>query len=405
MLSSKSLKDIIDIDMLQNIQDRLAEITGLAYNIVDFKGNPINNYSNFSKFCKKMRSTTEGMKTCCDANAHAGLEAAIRQKPYIFKCPAGLVDVATPIIVNNNYLGAVFFGQVRTNNDKLVPIKESGYYSKIYKKNPELEKDYQNTVYVDYYKIEAISSLVEIIVNQLIEKSVLDLMQEELNFNNIRFMKEREERVKLENQLKTYELKLLQSQVNYHFIFNILNTIARLALIEDAPKTQEVIYSLSELFRHTLKNIEQKVVFKEELENVIRYLEIQSIRFGKRINYNIDIDEKINKIKIPSMILQCFVENSIIHGLCPKREGGTINIKGYFCENNVIITIKDDGIGISEDKLFLILNKKYKKQFNGIGIYNANEILASYYGNEYTAKIESEVNIGTTVKLKIPLIQ
>ncbi|WMJ80544.1 PocR ligand-binding domain-containing protein [Clostridium sp. MB40-C1] len=403
MLSGKNLKDIIDVEVLQNIQDRLAEITGLAYNIVDFKGNPINNYSNFSEFCKKMRSTKEGMKTCCDTNAHAGLEAAIRQKPYIFKCPAGLVDVATPIIVNNNYLGAVFFGQVRTNNDKLVPIKESGYNSITCKKNAELEKDYQNTLYVDYYKIEAISSLVDIIVNQLIEKSVLDLLQEELNFNNIKFMKEREERVKFENQLKTYELKLLQSQLNSHFVFNILNTITSLALIEDAPKTQEVVYSLSEIFRYSLKNTECEVVLEEELKNVIRYLKIQSIRFGKRINYKIDIDEKIKKVKIPSMLLQCFVENSIIHGLCPKKEGGTINIKGYFSENNVVITIKDDGIGISEDELFSILNEKYKKKFKGIGIYNANEILASYYGEEYRAEIKSEVNVGTIVRVKIPL--
>lgn len=118
MIGNRNLNDIIDIDLLKSIQDRLAEITGLAYNIVDFKGNPINNYSNFCDFCSKVRNTKEGMKICYDTNAHAGLEAAIRQKPYVFKCPAGLVDVAIPIIVNGNYLGAVFL-------DKLELIKIS----------------------------------------------------------------------------------------------------------------------------------------------------------------------------------------------------------------------------------------------------------------------------------------
>lgn len=404
MLNNRNLHDLIDVNILKNIQDRLGEITGLAYNIVNFKGIPINEYSNFSSFCKKIRSTHEGLRICCDANAHAGLEAALRKKPYIFRCPAGLVDVAIPIIVNDTYLGAIFFGQVRTNNDNLSSINNSNYYLKKHKNCSEFIDDYNNILYLDYYKIESIAYLVQIIVNQLVEKTYLKSIEEELNFNNIKLMKEKEYRIKLEEELKVARLTLLQSKINPYFLFNALNSISRLALIEDSPKTYEMIVLLAEFSRYTSKHIGSKVILEEDIENIILYLKIQSIRFKDRIKYEININDNIKKLKIPSMVLQCFIENAVIHGLCPKKEGGTIKIKGEILEKVATITITDDGVGISKDKLFLILNGSDRIKNNNVGmsIYNVNEILTRCYGKNYRVEIESEINVGTMIKLKFP---
>lgn len=404
MSHNKNLNNLIDVNILKDIQDRLAEITGLAYNIVNFKGAPINDYSNFSSFCKKMRSTSQGFHICCDANAHAGLEAALRKKPYIFKCPAGLVDVAIPIIVNNTYLGAVFFGQVRTNNHSLSPINSLNYRFKNHKEYPELIDDYNNTLYIDYYKIESIASLVQTIVNQLVEKESLKAIEAELNFNNIKLMKEKENRIKLKEQLKTYNVTLLQSKVNPYFLFNVLNSISRLAVIENSPKTQEMIILLAEFSRYNSKHIGHKVILEEDIENIIRYLKMQIIRFKVRIKYEININDNIKELKIPSMILQCFVENAVIHGLCPKKEGGTIKIKGELLEGIANITITDDGVGISKYKLFLILDgsDEIKNENIGMSIYNVNEILTRYYGKNYRVEIKSEINVGTMIKLKFP---
>ncbi|ACD53220.1 histidine kinase [Clostridium botulinum] len=402
MIGNRNLNDIIDINLLKSIQDRLAEITGLAYNIVDFKGNPINNYSNFCDFCSKVRDTREGMKICYDTNAHAGLEAAIRQTPYVFKCPAGLVDVAIPIIVNGNYLGAVFFGQVRTNKDKLDPIRKSNYYSKMCRNDKELLNDFNNTKFIDYSKIESIYSLVNIIVNLLVEKSELSSIEEELSFNNTKLIREKERIKELEEKLKFCELNSLETPISFEFMLNTLSTISSLALIEDAPKTQEMIYSLTKLFRYNFKNIGNLVSIGKAIENIKTYLNIQSTRFGERIRYKIEIDEKISHIKIPTMIFLPFIEYSILNGLCPKKDGGTIFIKGEYCENNATILIQDNGIGISEDELFSILNGKCKKGSLGAGIYNANNVLVKYYGKEYKVNIKSELNIGTNVNFKIP---
>ncbi|AOR23645.1 PocR ligand-binding domain-containing protein [Clostridium taeniosporum] len=403
MIGNENLNSIIDVNLLKSIQDRLAEITGLAYNIVDFKGNPINNYSNFCNFCSKIRNTKDGMKICYDTNAHAGLEAAIRQKPYIFKCPAGLVDVAVPIIVKGNYLGAVFFGQVRTNKDTLKPIKKSNYYSKICRNSTELLNDFKNTKFIDYSKIESICSLVNIIVNLLGEKSELRVIQEELGFINIKLIREKQEREKLKKQIKLHELDSLETPISFEFMLNTLNTISSLAIIEDAPKTKDMIYSLTKLFRYNFKNIGNLVSLEKAIENINTYLKIQSTRFGERIKYEINIDNKINDIKIPTMFFLPFIEYSVLNGLCPKKDGGTISIKGQCYENNAIILIKDNGIGISENELFKILNGKCKQGSLGAGIYNANNVLIKYYGKDYKVNINSKLNVGTCVKFKLPI--
>lgn len=404
---SFNLKEVIDVNVLQDIQDRLSEITGIAFITVDFKGTPINKYSNFSDFCKRMRSTPEGRKMCYASDAHAGLESAIRQKPYIFKCHAGLVDFSAPIIVNGQYLGAMLCGQVRTNNKDLLPMSNFKNGSINWRKDPQFVKYFENTISIDYDKIESVASLIYLVVNQLVEKSVFNLLQEELNNNKIKLMEEQKARAELEKELKISELKVLQSQVNPHFLFNVLNSIARLALIEGATKTQEMVYSLAELFRYTLKSVGHEVILGEDVENLERYLKIQTIRFGDRIKYEIDIDENVKNVKIPSMVLQCFVENAITHGIYPKEDGGIISIRGYVSGEDVIVIIKDNGLGIPKEKLSSILtgNKQCEGESTGIGIYNTNERLAGYYGEEYRVNITSKVNVGTTVKLRFPIIK
>jgi len=405
-----NLKDLIDIDVLQNMQDELGIITGVSFITVDFRGNPITNASNFCSFCNEIRKIPSGLDICCKSDAHGGLEAAIRQKPYIYKCPSGLVDFSAPIIVQGQYLGAVLCGQVRTNNDNLqnvFGIEQNNYK---WNDNQVLIDAYKQVTFIEYEKLEAIASLIYTVVNQIAEKSMINLMQEELNKNDIKLIEERKVRDELEKELKIAEIKTLQAQINPYFLFNMLNSIGRLALIEKAKKTEDVTYTLAELLRYTLKNTEGKVILEEEIENLSRYLKIQSIRFGDKIKYNIEIENKAKKVKIPAMILQPFVENAIIHGIQPKEKQGLVKISAHICDNDIVIMIEDNGIGISKNKLKNILKRK-KTDLNesestsaGIGICNLNDRMVSYYGEEYEIEIKSEVNLGTIVKIRVPIL-
>ena len=399
------LNCLIDSKLLKDIQGNMAKITNLAYNIIDFTGNPINKYCNFSTFCKKMRSTPQGMKMCYSANAHAGLEAAIRKEPYIFRCHAGLVDVAVPIIVNDNYLGAILFGQVVMKDTKSSSIKEVDYSFNTELITENIKKYYGEIISMEYDKLMAIANVVHLVVNQLVEKSQLLLIKDELNFANVKLAKEKEEMAKLEETLKNYKVKIIQSNLNPNLLLNTLNSISRLAIIENANRTEEITYLLATLIRYAYKNSGNKVTIQEELENACVYLKIQTIIFGKKIKYKIDIDENMKNLKIPSMVIQSLVENAVINGLYPKKEAGVVYIKGYFIKNTIIIEIRDNGVGIPENKLYELSNlKNDNEDCQWKQIYNVNEIMYSYYGRNYNMDIKSKVNRGTLISLKIPFI-
>ncbi len=400
------LKDIIDVDILQEIQDSYSDATSFAAVTVDYRGNPITRYSNFTKFCKLIRQNDKCRNACYQSDAHGGLEAARTEKPSIYKCPMGLVDFAVPIIVNGQYLGSILSGQVKLKDDELADLENIGKEIRDWTTDNEIVKAYEEIVVTSYNKIVAAAHMMFYMSNYIVEKGMVNLIQEELNNKNIKLLEEMNIRNELEKDLKDAELKALHSQINPHFLFNVLNTISRLSLIEEAPKTQETVHYLAEMLRYTLRTKDKMVLLEDSISYIERYLKIQSIRFGDRIKFEIDIPEEIKKVKIPFMTLQPFIENAINHGLESKEEGGIIKVIGYDLENDVMINICDDGLGIEEKKLAIILdedrNNSMISESIGIGINNVNRRLKHFFGDEYGIKIKSKVNKGTTVKIIIP---
>lgn len=149
------LEEIIDIEFLQKVQDAFAKATGLAAITVDYRGNPITKYSNFSKFCNIVRKDPNLMAQCFKCDAFGGLEAARIGHFYVYHCHCGLVDFAVPIIVQGQYLGSMLVGQARMDekdNEKLdYIVKESPDW----KKNHELIKEYEKIPIISYEKITA----------------------------------------------------------------------------------------------------------------------------------------------------------------------------------------------------------------------------------------------------------
>jgi sensor histidine kinase YesM len=144
----------------------------------------------------------------------------------------------------------------------------------------------------------------------------------------------------LNSQVQT---KLLQSQINPHFLYNSLNSIASLALV-DASKTQQMAYSLSDLFKYSINRKGKKMgLIKDEIEMVESYLSIEKIRFGERLKYEIQVDETLMEEEIPLFLLQPLVENAVKHGVSKNRESGEIALKIEKENNTIIITVADNG--------------------------------------------------------------
>ena len=197
----------------------------------------------------------------------------------------------------------------------------------------------------------------------------------------------------LKTMAKEAELKALQTQINPHFLFNALHTTS-FFVRKDPNKAREIIIDLSTYLRYNLENSCKLVPLEMELEQVKAYFNIEKARFGEKISLNIDVDENVKNISIPSLIIQPLVENSIKHGLLKKREGGFVNIIAKKENEGCFITIEDNGIGIDQ-KIIDNLDDRIDKN---IGLKNVHNRIKLIYGK---GLIVEKLETGTKISFYI----
>ena len=214
------------------------------------------------------------------------------------------------------------------------------------------------------------------------------------------------EKLKILNLLRTSELKSLQMQMNPHFLFNTLNMIAKTAYIEDAGKTVFLLQKTAQLLRYSLDYMGKSVTLAREMESLGNYVYLQEQRFGKRIHFIFDLDERFHQTQIPCLILQPLVENSIIHGVGAAVEGGKIIIQTRYNPETekVVIRITDNGAGIEEEALQTIRDNLHsdKEQREKLGLANVYQRLKIFFGDQMTMEILSKPEEGTTIQISIP---
>ena len=217
----------------------------------------------------------------------------------------------------------------------------------------------------------------------------------------------KEQSIRMEASVKEAQLKYLQAQINPHFLFNTLNAGVQLAMLEDADKTYKYILRVADFFRYKIKNDGISTV-GEELKTVDDYLYIINVRFSGEIHYSKEVDEKYLGIPMPSMILQPIVENCIKHGLTDVDWEKKISISVYGEEDNIVISVSDNGVGMEDAIIHRIMNdsltsEETEKQQGGIGLNNVITRLKVFYDRDNVAEITSVgKNLGTEIALFIP---
>lgn len=402
------LTDLIDINILQQIQDRFAEATGLAAIIVDEQGEAVTEGSNFSELCSLVRSTEKGKAACLKYSLPLE-EAKIEEKPSIYHCHMGFIDLVAPIVVADECFGAVKCGQIlskKVDQELVDQVKER--LDELGITDVEVEKLLENMKQIPRSQINAAANLLYLLANYIVEMGATTIIQKQLHFKNYQLMQEINNRIEAEKNLQQAELKALQSQMNPHFLFNSLNVIARLAYLEGAEETKDMVHSLSDLLRYSLRK-EEIVTLREELNYIKDYIKIQKMRFDEKIEFVVDVDQSLLKYKIPFMSLQPMVENAIIHGLEPKGGEGIIKILSEDEADRLIIKIIDDGVGIEKDKIQEIIKTRERKvtetHTSGMGINNVHQRLQHYYGSKYGVEIYSNEREGTEVKIFFPKLK
>ncbi|GAA0286142.1 two-component system sensor histidine kinase YesM [Gracilibacillus halotolerans] len=212
----------------------------------------------------------------------------------------------------------------------------------------------------------------------------------------------------LELEKKDAQLKALQSQINPHFLFNVLETIRMRSVLKDEWETAEIIRYLAQLLRTSISWEKDWVTVGEEVRLIQAFLEIQKYRFDDKMKYTIEMDEAVKSAYIPNMTFIPFVENASIHGIEPLKGKGNIKITISCLDNDRLsYVIKDDGVGMEQSKYEEIMSTLADEEISGenIGIRNVSQRLKMYYGTEYELNITTEKNIGTTVQIILPIIQ
>ena len=207
-----------------------------------------------------------------------------------------------------------------------------------------------------------------------------------------------------QTEKREMEIQMLQAQITPHFLFNALNSLRWAAKMSQAESVSDGIGALARLLKNTILNTSETVPLHAELKNVDDYATIQRIRYGAFFDIRYDIPDEIKNDMILKFLLQPLVENAIIHSHEGIDHHVLIQITGRKKENQVILSVCDNGKGMEEQAVNNILNSKRGTTSNlsGIGIGNVRDRIKLCYGDKCGLRIESEPGIGTTVTIWIP---
>lgn len=195
------------------------------------------------------------------------------------------------------------------------------------------------------------------------------------------------------------QLKMLRYQLNPHFLFNTLNAIASLVEGKRSANANTMIVQLSNFLRYSLENDPiRRVSLSQELDALRLYLNIEQTRFGERLRLNFDIDEAASQVKVPSLLLQPLVENSIKYAIAPMEKGGEISILAKLDGDYLVIEVSDTGPGV-------LMSKNDKTSGVGIGLKNTIDRLDTFYGDQYVFQLGTSELGGLRIFIRLPLVK
>lgn len=217
------------------------------------------------------------------------------------------------------------------------------------------------------------------------------------------------ERLEMDRLVKELELQALQSQINPHFLFNTLNVLSKLALLEGAEQASDLIVSMSNLLRYNLRKLDQPVTLRDEVGHVREYIRIQQARFRDRFRFETDIDEAALGTRVPALTIQPLVENAFAHGIEGLERDAVIGLAIRREAESVLVAVSDNGSGMSEEVRQALLRLEAgtaaipgRQHSTGLGTRNVFKRLQLLYGRSDLVDIESAPGKGTTVRLRIP---
>lgn len=387
--TDKTLKNLVDSDLYSRYSGLLA-LSNISLQLIDTGGNILLEFNPSPDFCKLICQKDE-TQVCSDY-----LSRLKSGKKDRFTCQNGLANILLPVEINNETLGYVVGARVYSPDSEyqkylinIMPLAE----------DKKLDPEFIAKAIAAIKTVEENKVAIHEQLCSYIAKNISDNFSGNSNNNDNAIARLSIEKEMLEKKIIDLEAKNMSLVVNPHFLFNTLNSIARIAYFEKSHTTEELIYCLSDLLRYNLKQDDELHTIGAEIDNIEKYLYIQKVRFKSRLEYDINIDEDIKRHRIPNMVIQPIVENALIHGIAPKRDGGRIKIYAEKYQDDINIFVMDNGSGFPREVLQSLQQPENKL---GIGFRSTDKRLKRFFGDHYGLKIVKSDYSGSTVSISIP---
>lgn len=403
ILSNLELADLVPMEALSDLLDSIYDISGVRVSISTNTGQRIISRQDLQNpICQMVQSDPELYKLCVRCTLQGGRIAAERRGPYLYRCFAGMVVVAIPVFVEDRFLASLVTSGFRVEEEYQNQLRQLCADESHLAPADALTK----APFVHSQRALDTANLLMVAARYLAEAGLRNLTQARLHEKELQLMDQLRVQTDMENLLSQAEFKVLQSQINPHFLFNTLNTISQLAILEDANKTADAIFSLAALLRRSLHKNDNFPLLREEIDYIKDYLHIKKLMYGDRIRFQFDVDETCLDLRIPLFTLQPLVENALLHGLEPKEEGGLLSLSIKRDEAGIIIHISDNGMGCDYETLRNIRRLQEVRNITdltGLGFSNAIQRLQDYFGGNFRWDIHSVPGEGTQITLYIPV--
>lgn len=407
-LGKFNIQDLFGKQSLEEIQQKIAKATGLGLVTVDYRGEPVTEFTYFTGFCRCMREQEKTSQVCKSSDAFGSMQAVVTQKSFIYVCPCGLMEIAIPIVVKNHYLGGFLGGQVRCLD---VP-EDIRRFSHIIPLPADVNLNHRHQELFDavpvysYAHFVNITDLISLIITQLCEKELQRRLQTNHMSGEIHELEEKKRTLELELELKKLELANLNAQLNPYFLINTLNSVSNLAVIENAEKTNEMILLFAEYLKQNSESSPNSSLLSEELYRVECYLKMQKIRYGSLLNYTVTMAEKLKLHRVPGQILLPFVEQAVYYGMSSKAEGIHITVTAELEEMEIVLKVVDDGPGMNEKEIeekFMEVKTGYEGTSIQTSIMIVRQRLNHLFGPRHQVDMNTESGCGTTSIIRLPM--
>lgn len=395
--SDNDIRSFLDFEVIGRLLNKLSEALGLSIAIIDTTGEFVIKTANYPKFCNLLNDASHGSH-CRRYMRQALREIDHTSKQHLFLCCNDIASILIPILSGSSIKGYIKCGHVfltKPDGERMAcALRETAAAYRL--AGDDVLSSYRAIRIEPKSRLYAAAEATFAIANYIVEMTRTALRQKELDSSRLLLIKEQMATAKLEKALQEADLKLLQSQINPHFLFNTLNTIAQLAYMEGSEKVAGLVWSLSDLLRFTLRKTEALIPLQEEIHMLNNYLHIQQSRFGSRLNIVLDIEPGLDNILMPCMLIQPLIENAIIHGIELSTRQGLIRLTVNRRQDKLFLRVEDNGLGF-DPKAMVIKN-------TGIGLSSIKSRLQYYFKDNFEFDIQSQPGKGATIAIVFPMI-